>query len=184
MAKLVQAVHDVVELPFRKPRINSEKKSIVHHTVGPVYVASRAKGSRVVIFKINKCWLTDKISTKKHAVANTAFVEMPCQLCAGKRRARFNQKQESEPRRIRGMPAVVPSKTLFTPSDGVGRQLEVEILTKISERGAQELPIGSAGFNEGRKLAHLHTPDGGLGIQGLQIVAKVAVDVFVVITLG
>ena len=67
------------------------------------------------------------------------------------------------------------------PCCGVGGQAEFEDILEISETGAEDFPVAFAGFDEGGKFFELLTADGGLGVERLEVVAEVAVDVFVVV---
>ena len=65
----------------------------------------------------------------------------------------------------------------------MGGQTEFEDIFEVRETCAKDFPVTFAGFNEGGKFFELLTTDGGLGIERLEIVAEVAVDVFVIVAL-
>ena len=66
----------------------------------------------------------------------------------------------------------------------MGGQAEFEDIFEISETSAEDFPVALAGFDEGGEFFELLTADGGLGVERLEVVAEVAVDVFVVVSLG
>jgi len=69
------------------------------------------------------------------------------------------------------------------PSRGVGGEREIDVIFQAVEATAEGFPIFLAGLDEVREAPELDAADGGLRVQGLQVVAEVAVDVFVVVTL-
>jgi len=64
----------------------------------------------------------------------------------------------------------------------MGWQAEIEDLVEIGKSGAEVFPVLRPSLDEGGKFPELLAPDGSLGIKGLQVIAKVAVGVFVVIS--
>lgn len=70
------------------------------------------------------------------------------------------------------------------PCCGVGGQAEFEDIFEISETSAKDFPVAFASFDEGGKFFELLTANGGLGVERLEVVTKVAVDVFVIVALG
>src|SRR5271167_4758068 len=63
------------------------------------------------------------------------------------------------------------------------RQRELEEFAQVGQAAAQILPIVLSSLHKIRQSFELATPDRRLGIERLQIVAEMAVDVFVVVTL-
>jgi len=66
----------------------------------------------------------------------------------------------------------------------VGREREVENMIEIGEGNAEGIPVPFAGLDEGGEFFELNASNGGLGVERLEVVAEVAVDVFVVVALG
>ena len=77
---------------------------------------------------------------------------------------------------------VSPSKTRRSPVFGMGGQAEVEKFVQVRQSRTKQVPVAFAGFDEGREFLQLLATDGGLRIERLQIVAKMTVDIFVVVT--
>ena len=65
----------------------------------------------------------------------------------------------------------------------MGRQLELDELLQVGERGAEIIPVVHARLDEGGQFLQLLTADGRLRVERLQVVAQVRVDVFVVVAL-
>ena len=66
----------------------------------------------------------------------------------------------------------------------MGRQGEIEKLLQVGEPSAEGFPVLLTGLDECGEASQLDAADGGLGIEGLQIIPHVAVDVFVVVSFG
>ena len=63
----------------------------------------------------------------------------------------------------------------------MGGQAEFEDIFEVSETSAEDFPVSFTGFDEGGEFFKLLPADGGLRVERLEVVAKVAVDVFVVV---
>ena len=70
------------------------------------------------------------------------------------------------------------------PRRGVCGQRKLEKFVKLAKSLAKDVPIAFSGFDEGGKFFELLTSDRSLGVEGLEIISEVAVNVFVVVTLG
>jgi hypothetical protein len=66
----------------------------------------------------------------------------------------------------------------------VGGQAEFEDIFEVSEARAEDFPVAFASLDEAGEFFQLLTADGGLGVERLEVVAEVAVNVFVVVSLG
>ena len=66
----------------------------------------------------------------------------------------------------------------------MGGQTEVEEFFQIGQAAAEGLPVVFACFDESRQPLELLAADGCLRIEGLQIVAQMTVDIFVVVAFG
>lgn len=64
----------------------------------------------------------------------------------------------------------------------MGGQREFEELFQVCEACAEVLPVLLSGFNECRKFLELLSADRGLGVERFEVVAQMAVNVFVVET--
>ena len=65
----------------------------------------------------------------------------------------------------------------------MGGQAEFEDMLEIGEAGAEDFPVAFAGFDEGGEFFELLPAYGGLGVERLEVVAEVAVNVFVIVAL-
>ncbi len=63
----------------------------------------------------------------------------------------------------------------------MGGEAEFEDIFEIGEADAESFPVSLAGLDEGGEFFELLTADGGLRVERLEVVAEVAVDVFVVV---
>ena len=63
-------------------------------------------------------------------------------------------------------------------------QAEFEDIFEVGKSCAEDFPVAFAGFDEGGEFFELLTADGSLGVERLEVVTEVAVNVFVVVTLG
>ena len=63
-------------------------------------------------------------------------------------------------------------------------QREIKDVGDTIKTGAERFPILLTRFDEGGEFLELLATDGSLGIERLQVIAKVAVNVFVVVALG
>ena len=70
------------------------------------------------------------------------------------------------------------------PSGGVGGEVEGEAILEVGETFAEVLPIAPAGLDERGEALHLLPSDGGLDVEGLEVVAEVGVDVLVIVAFG
>ena len=66
----------------------------------------------------------------------------------------------------------------------MGGEAEFEDILEIGEACAEDFPVAFAGFDESGEFFELLPAYGGLGVERLEIVAEVAVNVFVVVALG
>ena len=69
------------------------------------------------------------------------------------------------------------------PCSGVGGQAEFEDIFQVSKARAEDFPVPFAGFDEGGEFFELLPAYGGLGVERLEVVAEVAINVFVVVAL-
>jgi len=63
-------------------------------------------------------------------------------------------------------------------------QAELEVFLQVGEAAAEGFPVLFAGLDEGGEFLELLAADSGLRVERLQVIAEVAVDVFVVVALG
>ena len=70
------------------------------------------------------------------------------------------------------------------PCCGVGGQAEFEDIFEVGETSAKDFPVAFTGLDEGGKFFELLTANGSLGVERLEVVTKVAVNVFVIVALG
>ena len=82
------------------------------------------------------------------------------------------------------MPGIIPRETVRRPARSVGGEHEIEIFFEIAQAVAQVVPVIDAGLDEVGKFFQLNAADGGLDVQGLQIVAEVGINIFVVVAFG
>ena len=94
--------------------------------------------------------------------------QIPCNLVSVDSCFRLHRNQETKP----GRP------TVFR------RLRQNEPVLKREQRLTQPFPVMTPFFNEGREFFQLFYTDSSLQIRHLQIVAKMTIDIFVVITLG
>ncbi len=66
----------------------------------------------------------------------------------------------------------------------MGGQAEFEDIFQVCKACAEDFPVALAGFDEGGQFFELLSAYGGLGVERLEVVAEVAVDVFVIVALG
>ena len=62
-------------------------------------------------------------------------------------------------------------------------QAEFEDIFEVGETSSEDFPVAFASFDEGGKFFELLTADGCLGVERLEVVAEVAVDIFVIVAL-
>jgi hypothetical protein len=65
----------------------------------------------------------------------------------------------------------------------VCRKTEIKEFTEVFKAAAKVFPVVFAGFDKRRKFFQLNPSNGSLGVKRLQVIAKVAVYVFVIIAL-
>ena len=185
----------MVELFLGQARISSEEKRLVHYLICPLHFALDPKRVGAVFFKLHKNRLSQQIPAKKHPVANFIAIEVGRQIRMAKPCPRLDPNHKTEPGSIGPATGVVPGesglKVVFTaplvrsePRYCVGRQGELEHFVQIRQARAKNFPVALPGLDEIRQLFELASPDGSLWIQRLQIVAEVAVNVFMVVSFG
>lgn len=163
---------------------------------------NQADGFGAVFAHLNEDGLPEEISAKKHTVAYLFFIQVVRQRTMIKGSRRLDANHEAKPRAVGAATCGVPliSRSAFAlrdygvtrrrvasggwvPCCGMGGQAEFEDIFEISETSAKDFPVAFTGLDEGGKFFELLTAYGGLGVERLEVVAEVAVDVFVIVAL-
>ncbi len=148
----------------------------------------------VVALELDEGGLADEVAPKEHAVANLMLIQMGSEVGTGEGGTWFDGDFEAEPRTIGaaagGVPREIGIRTAGGvrggggPGGGVGGEGEIDVCFKAVEAATEGFPIFLAGLDEVAEAAELDAADGCLWVEGLEVVAEVAVDVFVVVALG
>ena len=134
---------------------------------------------------MHKGWLPQQVAAEQHAVADQVAIELLSQLCAAESYSRLHRNLEAEPAAIGTAPRCVPREALLRiPGCGMGWKGEFQHILVGGEAPAERLPVLLAGLDELGQPSQLHTANGRLEIQRLEVEAQVAVGVFVVVSLG
>lgn len=136
------------------------------------------------MLKLNKGWLTQKISTEQHSVADQITVEIFGKLCSAEWCKSFHSDFEPKPGAIRKAVAAITGEALLRiPGSCMGGQGEFQNDVMGGQPPAQGLPVLLAGLDGLRQPPQVHPANCRLGIEGLEIEAEVPVGVLVVATL-
>lgn len=146
--------------------VNADPESIVHDKVGVGQLARHAVG--VGAADLVKAGVLDEVAAEQQTGLHVVALHIAGHGVAVQTALRLDRDQEAEPGR-----AAVGSR--FRQDQLVGGGLQ---------RGAQAVPVVAAALDEGRELLQLLAADGGLHVGDLEVIAKVAVDVLVVVALG
>lgn len=193
--KIPNHLYLISELVLGQARVSSQEKRLVHYFVRPLHFAFDPKRVGAVFFELHKNRLSQQIPAEKHPVADFIAVEVGRQIRMAKPCPRLDPDHEAKPGSIGAAPALVPGESSFEvalatplvrlePCGSMGWQGELEHFVQIRQARAKNFPVALPGLDEIRQLFELASSDGSLRIERLQVVAKVAVNIFMVVSFG
>lgn len=157
---------DLVRCKFqhlrRQRRLNANPECVVHHVVGVGKVTADA------VVGADHVRLARQVAGKQQAGADLVLVQVGEQVQPGDRAVFFQRDGEAEPGRVR----------VF------GRLGQADEFFARLESLFQEGVVVFAGLDELRGLVQLRQAAGGLHVGDFEVVAQVAVGVFVVVAIG
>ena len=185
---------------------------VVDFREGCAVGTNQADGLGAIFPHLHKDRLPEKITAEEHAVADLFFIQVVGQGAMAEGSGGPNANHESEPRAVgaaaSGVPGEVGNLRLETrglngiclihisgfqfptllaggrlPSRSVGGKAEFEDIFQVCKARAEDFPVPFAGFDEGGKFFELLTANGSLGIERLEVVTEVTIDVFVIVAL-
>ena len=206
--KLTNDLNLVVEHFLGEAWIGAEEDGGIHDGVSPGECGSdagvvnfwkgcavgtnQADGLGAVFAHLHEDGLPKEIAAEEHAVADLFFIQVVRQRTMGEGSGGFDADHETEPRAVgaaaSGVPFISRASSVerrgLIPCCGVGGQAEFEDIFQVGKARAEYFPVAFSGFDEGREFFELLPTYGGLRVERLEVVAEVAVNVFVVVALG
>ncbi len=183
-AEPLDGFDDVIEHFAGEAGVGADEERLVHDFVGTGQVADDTEGLRAILLQLHQDRLADQIAPEEHPAVDLRSVEVPRKFEFFEGSGRFDPEHKSKPGADRAVAGGVPGEAFRSPASGMGGEHEIKELLEVTESISEVFPVVDPGLDEGGEFLELGAADGGLDVQGLQVVAKVGVNEFVVITLG
>src|ERR1700674_2249812 len=159
---LMESLHHVIDHRLRDSGIEADPENVVHYKVSVPQIANHAP------LNVAIGGLAKQVAAEEQAGGYFSRLKEAHDLAAGCGRILSDSEWKAKPAwvRMRG---------------GLGQD---ENVVEVAERGGKFGVVGAPGGNKARQLLELCDSDCGLHVGRLEVVADVAVNIFVIVSAG